>query len=312
MKKMAKVCLIIFGLFIAGGCASVQEPLPSWNDTAVKSDILGFVKKVTDEKSPGYVRPEDRIAVFDNDGTLWQEQPTAELVFVQEKLGAAVRDNPKLAERQPYKALFTKDSKYLKNNLGQLLATTYAGNTTEETRKEVRQFLEQSKHPKFNRRYTELTYLPMQELVNYLKDNGFSVYICSGGSEDFIRAFATETYGIPPENVIGTQLEKVFQNNEIKFGNGVSHVNDMSGKPVGIDQRLGKRPVFAGGNVRSNGDIEMLDYTKKAADGFSILIYHDDPEREFSYTDSESLKAAAKNGFKVIDMKNDWKTVFKK
>ncbi|MBN8465702.1 haloacid dehalogenase-like hydrolase [Corallococcus exiguus] len=301
--------------------ALAADPLPSWNDGPVKQSIIDFVTRATTEGSPGYIPSEERIATFDNDGTLWQEQPVVQGAFLLEQVKAAVKEDASLAKRQPFKAVLEGDMALLSSmeepQLMELFAATYAGKTQEELAREARAFFQTARHPKLGVPYTQLAYAPMLELLQYLRANGFQTWISSGGGTDFMRVVSEDTYGIPPQQVIGSDLKEKFDE-----GNGhpvlrrearLDHLNDKAGKPVGIEQHIGRRPVFAAGNVRSGGDIQMLQYTKEQPrPGFSLLINHDDAEREFAYQEKNgaSLKAAREGGWTVVSMRQDWKRIF--
>ncbi|MHA7633450.1 HAD family hydrolase [Corallococcus sp. M7] len=301
--------------------ALAADPLPSWNDGPVKQSIIDFVTRATTEGGPGYIPPEERIATFDNDGTLWQEQPVVQGAFLLEQVKAAVKEDASLAKRQPFKAVLEGDVALLsamdEPQLMELFAVTHKGKTQDEFAREARAFFQTARHPKLGVPYTQLAYAPMLELLQYLRANGFQTWISSGGGTDFMRVVSEDTYGIPPQQVIGSDLREKFDE-----GNGhpvlrrearVEHVNDKAGKPVGIERHIGRRPVFAAGNVRSGGDIQMLQYTKEQPrPGFSLLINHDDAEREFAYQEKNdaSLKAARDGGWIVVSMRDDWKRVF--
>ncbi|NBC40933.1 haloacid dehalogenase-like hydrolase [Corallococcus exiguus] len=301
--------------------ALAADPLPSWNDGPVKQSVIDFVTRATTEGGPGYIPPEERIATFDNDGTLWQEQPVVQGAFLLEQAKAAVKEDASLAKRQPFKAVLEGDVALLSSmeepQLMELFAATYAGKTPDELTREARAFFQTARHPKLGVPYTQLAYAPMLELLQYLRAHGFQTWISSGGGTDFMRVVSEDTYGIPPQQVIGSDLKEKFDE-----GNGhpvlrrearLDHLNDKAGKPVGIEQHIGRRPVFAAGNVRSGGDIQMLQYTKEQPrPGFSLLINHDDAEREFAYQEKNgaSLKAAREGGWTVVSMRQDWKRIF--
>ncbi|NOJ98336.1 haloacid dehalogenase-like hydrolase [Corallococcus coralloides] len=301
--------------------ALAADPLPSWNDGPVKQSIIDFVTRATTEGGPGYIPPEERIATFDNDGTLWQGQPVVQGAFLLDQVKARVKEDASLAKRQPFKAVLEGDVALLSSmeepQLMELFAVTHAGKTQDEFAREARAFFQTARHPKLGVPYTQLAYVPMLELLQYLRAQGFQTWISSGGGTDFMRVISEDTYGIPPQQVIGSDLKEKFDE-----GNGhpvlrrearLDHLNDKAGKPVGIEQRIGRRPVFAAGNVRSGGDIQMLQYAKEQPrPGFSLLIHHDDAEREFAYEEKNdaSLKAAREGGWTVVSMRQDWKHIF--
>jgi phosphoserine phosphatase len=301
--------------------AAKADPLPSWNDGPVKQAILGFVARVTMEGSSDFLPEEERIAVFDNDGTLWQEKPAVQGAFLVERVKALAAKDPSLRQRQPFKAVLEGDVDTLMEGgekaLMELFAATHANMTQEQFQAEVSQFLKTARHPKLGVPYTQLAYQPMLELLQYLRDNGFQTWISSGGGIDFMRVFSEEVYGIPPERVIGSSLEEKF---EKRGGKDVlwreprlDHLNDKEGKPVGNDLHIGRSPVFVAGNVRSGGDIAMLSAShQRRGPSFQLLINHDDAAREFAYQekDSASLRAAKEGGWNVVSMRDDWKSVF--
>lgn len=302
-----------------------DEPLPSWQDRTARQAIVDFVNRVTDPDSPDLVPPEQRIAVFDNDGTLWVEQPIyTQLAFVLDRLKALSADHPELAERQPFKAALAGDTETLGDSgmegLMELLMATHAGMTEAEFEQLASDWITQARHPRFEHTYTALVYQPMLELLAYLREHGFTTYIVSGGGVAFMRPWTEAVYGIPPEQVIGSRIaleygsEKgepaLIRQAEIAF------INDKAGKPVGIAERIGRRPLLAFGN--SDGDYQMLEWTT-AGEGprLGLLLHHDDAEREYAYDrDShigcldQGLDDAAEQGWVLVSMRKDWKTVF--
>ncbi len=306
--------------------ASAQAPaLPSWSDGAAKSRIVEFVRAVSDQKSKDFVAPADRIAVFDNDGTLWSEQPLyVQFVFMLDQLKAAAPKHPEWQDDPAFEALAAHDKAALAK-LGQkpileLLGEANSGMTVGEYDKSIRDWLKTARHPKYQQPYTELTYKPMTELLAYLRANGFSTFIVSGGSVEFMRPWAEQAYGIPAEQVIGSQQEVKF---EMKNGKPVltrgpsfEFVDDGPGKPVGIYRHIGKRPIAAFGN--SDGDLQMLQVTA-AAEGkrLALIVHHDDASRESAYDRQshigkldKALDEAKARDWVVVSMKNDWKKVF--
>ena len=296
--------LIACLLFIASSASA--QTLPSWNEGAAKSAITGFVKAVTTKGSKEFVRPADRIAVFDNDGTLWSEQPLYfQFIFMLEQVKASGAPVPDMHDQKAV--------------LGAMGKAT-SGMTVAEYDRKIRDWLAKSRHPKFKRPYTDLTYQPMKELLAYLRANGFKTFIVSGGSVEFMRPWAEKAYGIPPEQVIGSQQEVKFETKDGKpvltRGPSFAFIDDGPGKPVGIYRHIGKRPIAAFGN--SDGDLQMLQVTA-AGEGrrFALLVHHDDAEREFAYDRQSHIgkldkawdEAKAK-GWIVVSMKSDWKKVF--
>ncbi len=323
----------LFGVVVAAsvmGCGEIAmaqtEPLPSWNDGPVKTSITEFVRRTTTQGSPDFVVPESRIAVFDNDGTLWTEQPVYfQLAFAFDQIRAMAPQHPEWKNRQPFKGLVENDLKSAlatgQKGLEQVLAVTHAGMTTDEFAKSVVVWTETARHPRFQRRYTALVYQPMLELLSYLRANGFKTFVVSGGGVEFMRPWMEKVYGIPPEQVVGSSGQVKFSIDK----NGVPQllktpkiefIDDGPGKPVGINRFIGRRPIFAFGN--SDGDLQMLQWTT-ADEGlrFAGLVHHTDAEREYAY-DRESkigkldkaLDEAATKNWTVVDMKRDWKTIF--
>ncbi len=298
-----------------------DEPLPSWNDGAAKQAITSFVASVIDPTSATYVEPAERIAVFDNDGTLWAEQPLYfQLLFALDRVRDMAAEHPEWREQQPFKAILDDDREAIGqmslHDVVQIVMATHAGMTVDEFAASVADWLATARHPRFDQPFTRLAYQPMLELLEYLRANEFKTFIVSGGGIDFMRAFTEDVYGIPPEQVVGslgvTQFELrdgvavLVKRPEIEF------VDDKEGKPVGINRFIGRRPIAAFGN--SDGDLAMLQYTA-AGDGpmLMALVHHDDAEREWAYDRDSSighLDEARQRGWTVISMRNDWKQVF--
>jgi hypothetical protein len=300
---------------------ATADPLPSWNNGEVKRSIIEFVTRVTTADSPDFVSTADRIATFDNDGTLWAEQPVVQGMFVLEKLQAMAAADPSLTQQQPFQAALEGDVEYFKQAgeaaIMELLTATHTNMTQEQFQQEVQRFFATGIHPTLNVPYTKVTYKPMIELLEYLRDNQFQTWICSGGGIDFMRVVSQSLYGIPPEQVIGSSGKEEFIERDGKYViwrlPEIARINDHAGKPIGIDLHIGKRPVFAAGNERTGGDIAMLTYSQgRSGASFQLLINHDDGEREFAYQEpnNASLNAAEANGWQVVSIKNDWKTVF--
>ncbi|WP_225510748.1 HAD family hydrolase [Rhizobium leguminosarum] len=304
-----------------------SDPLPSWNDTASKVAIVSFVEKVTGQGSPDFVPETERIAVFDNDGTLWVEHPMyVQLAFALDRVKTLAPQHPEWKETQPFKAVLDGDMKTLaasgEKGLVELIMTTHAGMTSSDFQKIVTDWLASARDPKFKRPYTELVYQPMVELLAYLRANGFKTFIVSGGGIEFMRPWAEKVYGIPPEQVIGSSIKTEFRMQDdtptLYRLPEVNFIDDKAGKPVGINQHIGRRPIAAFGN--SDGDLQMLQWTTMAGGParLGVLIHHTDAEREYAYDrDTEfgrldkALDAAAITGWTVVDMKADWKQVFK-
>ena len=329
MKSKKTILFLFVSLMLSGAliatATQTPDPLPSWSDGPSKSAIIQFVQAVTQEGGDKYVRPEERIATFDNDGTLWCEQPVAQLEFVAYRIKQLAPGHPEWKDEQPYKALLEGDKGFLKNDVVnnhgkavmELFVATHAGMPVEDFNNSVKKFLNTVLHPKYKKKFSEAIYQPMLELLRYLRANGFKTYICSGGGIDFMRVFAEDTYGIVPENVIGSFAVNTFEQVDGKWtiikDKKNLFINDGLGKPVGIDRQIGRIPIFACGNVRSGGDIGQLTYSHtNPLPNFQLLINHDDDVREFAYAekDNASLNAAQKGGWQVVSMKKDWKRVF--
>ena len=328
--RLARLTAVALG-FIAA-VAHAEDPLASWNDGPAKQAILDFVKATTIQGNPQFVAPEERIAAFDQDGTLWVEHPMyTQVTYCFERVPALVKQKPELKNKEPFKTVLSGNreamAKLSTNQLVEILAATLSGMSVDEFKAEAREWLSAAKDSRWKRPYTELTYQPMQELLRYLRANGYKTYIVTGGGQDFVRVYADQTYGIPPEEVVGTaggtkfgydKNGRPFLTKEPKL-----LLNDNNaGKPEGIHLMIGRRPFAAFGN--STGDRQMLEYTK-AGDGarLAMLVLHDDATREYAYGPAQGLPdtkvgtftqalydEAKKNGWIVISMKNDWKTIF--
>jgi len=312
-------------LLLASSSAIAAEALPSWQDGPAKQRIVGFVQAVSTVGGKEYVAPAERIAVFDNDGTLWSEQPTYfQLAFALDRVKELAPAHPDWKTTQPFKAALEGDMKALaaggEHALLDLVMATHAGNTTEEFKAIVRDWLAKARHPQADRPYTELVYQPQLELMNYLRANGFKVFIVSGGGIEFLRAFAEPVYGVPPEQVIGSSIRTRY---ELRDGQPalvrspeINFIDDKAGKPVGINQHIGRRPILAFGN--SDGDFEMLEWTTAGAGPrLGLLVHHDDADREFAYDRNSSvgrldrgLDEAGDRGWVVVSIRNDWRLVY--
>ncbi|WP_250481069.1 HAD family hydrolase [Caballeronia sp. GAOx1] len=298
--------------------------LPSWQNGAARAAILKFVSDVTREGTPGYVPPEARIAVFDNDGTLWSEQPMPfQLLFMIDQVKAAAPRHPEWQNNPAYKALLAHDAAALAQNkkaLIQLLAVANSGMTTDEYDRAISTWLSGARHPTLNRPFTELIYLAQLELLDLLRWNGFKIWIVSGGTAEFMRVWASQAYGIAPEQIVGTEEKLSYALRDGKPAlirePGFAFVDDGPGKPVGIFRAIGRRPILAFGN--SDGDREMLEYTAGGpGQTLALLLHHDDAEREFAYDRQSALARLDKawdealaRGWVVVSMKQDWKTVY--
>jgi phosphoserine phosphatase len=304
---------------------TAQPPLPSWNESASKEAVIAFVQRVTKRGSIDFVPPAERIAVFDNDGTLWAEQPMYfQLLFALDRVKALAPQHPEWKTTEPFASLLKGDVKAAlaggERAILQIVVATHAGMTTEEFEKVVRDWLSTAKHPKTGRPYTQMVYQPMLELLAYLRANGFKTYIVSGGGVEFMRPWTEKVYGIPPEQVIGSSIRTRF---EMRDGRPVlarlpevDFIDDKEGKPVAINMHIGRRPIAAFGN--SDGDLQMLQHTAAGSGArFCLYVRHTDGEREWEYDRQSSvgrldkgLDEAKAKGWTVVDMKKDWKLIF--
>jgi phosphoglycolate phosphatase-like HAD superfamily hydrolase len=317
--------LIVSFFAIVGLAAAATDALPSWNDTATKQAIVAFVEKVTKEGSADFVPQAERIATFDNDGTLWSEQPLYfQFLFVIDRVKALAPQHPEWKEKEPFASVLKGDMKAVaaageKGALA-MLAATHTGMTTEEFTKTVTDWITTAKHPKTGRLYTEMVYQPMLELLVYLRANGFKTFIVSGGGIEFMRPWTERVYGIPPEEVVGSSGKLKFEMRDgkpvlVKLPE-VDLIDDKEGKPVGIQSHIGRRPLMAFGN--SDGDLQMLQWTTAGSGArFALIVHHTDAERETAYDrDShigkldKGLDEAAAKGWTVVSMKDDWKTIY--
>lgn len=314
-------------LLALSGCAALQkqDPLPSWNEGVAKTNIIEFVQTITDDSSADYVPAAERIATFDNDGTLWSERPVYfQLLFAIDRVKELAPQHPEWKSTQPFKAVLDNDMPALaaagEKGLLQLVMATHSGVTTDEFSVIVQDWLATARHPRFNRPYNELVFQPMLELLSYLRANDFKTYIVSGGGIEFMRPWVEKVYGIPPEQVVGSSIKTKL---EVRNGvpvllrlPAVNFINDKAGKPVGINQYIGRRPIAAFGN--SDGDLQMLQWTAAGAGKrFMMLIHHTDAHREYAYDkDShigkldKALESASKHGWSIVDMQKDWRTIY--
>jgi len=299
--------------------------MPSWNDTGPKKAIIAFVEKVTKEGSPDFIPVPERIAVFDNDGTLWCEQPAYfQAMFVFDRVKALAPEHPEWKEKEPFASILKGDMKGVaasgEKGLMELLAATHTGMTTEEFSRTVTEWIATAKHPKTGKPYSEMVYQPMLELLAYLRANGFKTFIVSGGGIEFMRPWTEKVYGIPPEQVVGSSGKLKFEMRDgqpvlVKLP-AIDLIDDKEGKPVGIQSHIGRRPIAAFGN--SDGDLQMLQWTTAGSGPrFALLVHHDDAEREFAYDRTSHVgkldkawdEALAK-GWTVVSMKEDWAVIF--
>jgi len=316
--------LNLFGVNGAGAQSS-SDPLASWREGPAKAAIVDFVTRVTTDGSPDFIPPADRIATFDNDGTLWTEQPMyVQLAFALDRIRELAPQHPEWRDRQPFKAAREGDLKTLaaggERLVVELITATHAGMTTDEFAAIVRNWLASARHPRFNRPYTELVYQPMLELLSYLRANGFKTYIVSGGGVEFMRPWTERIYGIPAEQVIGSTIATEFEMRDGKPAlvrlPQIDFIDDKAGKPVAINKFIGKKPVFVAGN--SDGDLQMLQWaTAEAGLRFGLIVHHTDAVREYAYDRDTpfgrlvtALELAEKNGWVVADMKESWREIY--
>lgn len=320
--------LVLVALLGAASVAAAQpDPLPSWNDGAAKTRIMGFVRAVTDSSAPTFVAPAERVAVFDNDGTLWSEQPLSfQIEFMLEQVKAHAPKHAEWRQDPVYEALVAGDFQALARMghkpIMQMLAVANSGMTVEEYDRTIRAWLAIARHPRFRRLYTDLVFQPMREVLDYFRANGFKTYIVSGGGIEFMRPWTEKAYGVPPEQIVGSVSEVKFAMDgdgaELTRLTKIDFVDDGAGKPVGIYRSIGRRPIAAFGN--SDGDLEMLRYTVGDAPPgarLALIVHHTDAEREWAYDRhshvgklDKALDEAVAKGWVVVDMKRDWKRVY--
>ena len=330
MRLRSVVLAASAALVLAAGCASAPAPAPadplaSWNDGPAKQAIVAFVERVTKEGTPDFVPPPERVATFDNDGTLWAEQPMYfQLLFAIDRVKQLAPHHPEWKEKEPFASLLKGDVKQAlaggERAMLEIVMATHSGMTTGEFERTVKDWIGKSKHPVTKRPYLLMVYQPMLELLVYLRANGFKTFIVSGGGIEFMRPWTEEVYGIPPERVVGSSIKTKFEMRdgkpELMRLPELNFVDDKAGKPIGINEHIGRRPIAAFGN--SDGDLEMLQWTAAGTGPrFCLLVHHTDAEREWAY-DREShigrldkaLDEATAKGWTVVDMKSDWKEVF--
>jgi phosphoglycolate phosphatase-like HAD superfamily hydrolase len=326
MKSVGLIAFAALATLALTLSVRADDPLPSWNDGPAKQSIVSFLEKVTKEGSPDFVPTAQRIATFDNDGTLWCEQPMYfQLFFALDRVKALAPKHPEWKTTEPFASLLKGDVKGAlaggEHAILEIIVATHAGMSTAEFEKIVADWIATAKHPKFKRPYTECVYQPMIELLAYLRANGFKTFIISGGGIEFMRPWTEKVYGIPPEQVVGSSIKTKY---EMRDGKPVlmrlpemNFIDDKTGKPVGINSHIGRRPIAAFGN--SDGDQQMLEWTQAGGGArLMMLVHHDDAVREFAYgaeskigTFSDALMAEAKkNSWTVISMKDDWKQIF--
>jgi phosphoglycolate phosphatase-like HAD superfamily hydrolase len=316
-----------FATLLGDVTGAQTAPLASWNDGPAKQAIVSFVRVTTDRSSQQFVPPEERIATFDNDGTLWVEHPLyTQAVFALDRVGVLAPQHPEWKTTEPFKSVLARDeaaiAKFTEADWEKIVAVTHSGMTVEAFNEIVTDWLATATDKRYKRHYTDLVYQPMLELMSYLRDNGYKTYIVTGGGQDFVRAFAPRVYGVPPQQVVGTagRTKLTYAPNgqaELIKAPEVMYVDDKTGKPEGIHLVIGRRPRGAFGN--SDGDMQMLQWTQAGGGPrLMMLVHHDDAQREYAYgpqtkvgTFSDSLMAVArKGGWTVISMKNDWRRIF--
>ena len=332
---LARRTILATGLLslMVGGAAQAQtDPLPSWNDGITKKTIIDFVQATTTQGRPTFVQPAERIATFDQDGTLWVEKPMyTQVIYCLERVPILVKARPELADVEPFKTVMSGDREAIARmpteDLEKILALTLTGMSVDEFRAEVSKWFDTARHPRWKRPYTELTYKPMQEVLQYLRANAFKTYIVTGGGQDFVRVYAERVYGIPPEQIVGTvggtKYDYGKDGKPVLIKEAKLLLNDnYGGKPEGIHLMIGRQPLAAFGN--STGDREMLEYAKAGSGArLSMLLLHDDAAREYAYGPAQGLPEskvgtftqqlydeAKSGGWTVISMKNDWKRIF--
>jgi len=324
LRDLISGCLAA-ALVLAAATAAAADSLPSWSDGASKRAIVSFVEAVTDKAGKDFVPPAERVAVFDNDGTLWSERPLYfQLYFALDRVKALAPRHPEWKSKQPFQAALEGDMKALaasgEKGLLELVMGTHAGMTPEAFQAIVRDWLAKARHPRFKRPYNELVYQPMLELLAYLRANGFKTWIVSGGGVEFMRAWVEGVYGVPPEQVIGSSIKTKY---EVRNGvpsiirlPEINFIDDKAGKPIGINQTIGRRPIAAFGN--SDGDFQMLEWvTAGSGRRLGLIVHHDDAKREYAY-DRKShvgklergLDEGPKRGWTIVSMKNDWRTIY--
>lgn len=328
-QKLFRVVLLVMAASTTTYCYA-DDPLPSWNDTATKEAIISFVQKVTTESSPDFVPTAERIATFDNDGTLWSEKPMYfQFLFALDRVKQLAPQHPEWKTKEPFASLLKGDMKTVlaggEKAAAEIIMVTHAGMTTDQFEAIVQDWITTARHPQTGRLLTEMVYQPMLELLGYLRANGFKTFIVSGGGIEFMRPWTERVYGIPPEQIVGSSIKTQF---ELRDGKPVllrlpeiDFIDDKAGKPVGINAHIGRRPIFAAGN--SDGDLQMLQYTTIArgpddtTTRFGLIVHHTDAEREWAYDrDShignldKALDDASRHGWTIVNMKQDWRRIY--
>lgn len=325
------LALVLVGTALLATASHAADPLPSWNDTRAKEAIVAFVETVTTKDAADFVPPAERIATFDNDGTLWSEQPVYfQLLFALDRVKQLAPQHPEWKHKEPFASLLKGNVKTALSggvkSMTEIVMTSHAGMTTDEFEKIVADWIATARHPQTGKPLTQMVYQPMLELLAYLRANGFKTFIVSGGGIEFMRPWTQRVYGIPPEQVVGSSIKTQFELRDgkpaILRSAEIDFIDDKAGKPLGINSHIGRRPIFAAGN--SDGDLQMLQYTTIARNDddttprFGMIVHHTDAQREWAYDrDShigqldKALDEAPRRGWLVVDMKNDWKVVYR-
>jgi len=307
-------------LILSATAALAQDPLPSWNDGSTKKNIISFVEDVTQQGGAQYIPPDERIATFDNDGTLWAEKPMYfQLFFALDRVKELAPQHPEWKDKEPFASLLKGDVKAAmaggEKAILEIVMATHAGMTTTEYEKIVKDWIATARHPQTKRLFTEMVYQPMLELLAFLRTNGFKTFIVSGGGIEFMRPWAEQVYGIPPEQVVGSSIKTKYEMRDsgpvlVRLPE-INFIDDKEGKPVGINSHIGRRPVAAFGN--SDGDRQMLEWAT-AGQGLrlALLVHHTDADREYAYDKGteKALEEAQAKGWTVVDMKKDWKVIY--
>jgi phosphoserine phosphatase len=316
-----RVTAIVAVVALASPAWCGAEPLPGWRDTPARERIISFVTEVTSPGGRAYVTPADRVAVFDDDGTLWPEKPRIQGMFALQRLRRAAVDHPEWQNQFPYKAALDLGSKYLQeatdDAVFQLVAAAHAGQTQDAFRRDIREYFATARHPRFDKKYAQLAYAPMRDLLAYLKANGFHVFIATTGSVELARILAEDLYGVAADDVLGSSVVSTLREEDgrlvVRRLRSVHALNDGPMKPLTIDLHVGRRPILAVGNIRSGGDIDMLRFSQQPGlPSLQILVRHDDFAREYAYDepDGASEKAANANGWLLVSMRYDWLRIF--
>jgi len=320
LLSFVALSFLLLGSLSQADAKKAVSTLASWNEGPTKQAVVAFVSRIVTPGSPDYLPPHMRIAIFDNDGTLLPEKPYVQIDFAVQKLRVMANADPSLMDKEPYKTALSNDISHMEKVGGpfllDLLLTTHGDMAKTALAPQVKEFMTSAKHPLLNKPYAKLAYKPMLDLLQYLRENEFTPYICTGGMQDFVRGYSMDLYGIPPQNVIGTTFKTAFIEKDgrsmLWVNPEVDVYNDKKHKPVAIDLHTGIQPVITVGNVYTGGDIAMLSYGASSTPSLQLLLHHDDAARELAYDEANnaSLTAAREQGWVVISMKKDWNVVF--